>query len=85
MKERTHIILITESAIQSWARDASTLVMFVALIGIGVWLDSSAMQWMGAVIGFITIATRASKLRQNLTIEQARRRLDEIEREAQQP
>lgn len=81
MKTRTHVILITETTLQSWARDAGTLAMFIALIGIGVWLGSAAMQWVGAIIGFITISVKASKLRQNLTIAQARTRLDEIESE----
>lgn len=48
MKTRTHVILITETTLQSWARDAGTLAMFIALIGIGVWLGSAAMQWVGA-------------------------------------
>jgi hypothetical protein len=82
MTERTHVIIITETVMQSWARDASTLAMFVALIGIGIWTDSIAMQWVGGVIGFLTIIALKASSRSRMTIEQARARLDEIEREA---
>ncbi len=78
------VIIITESVRQSWLRDASSVAAFVALIGIGVVLDSNAMQWTGAILGFMTIIDRSVRLfRQNrFTLEEARKRLDEIERAA---
>lgn len=78
------IMIIKESARESWLRDTSSVVSFVALIGIGIVLDSSAMQWVGAILGFIVILDRANRLFKNnrFTIEEARKRLDEIERGA---
>lgn len=73
------IILLRETWPQSWLRDASTLALFVALIGIGVLLGSTAMQWTGAIVGFLTIITWAGRHRTHLTIDQARARLDELE------
>jgi hypothetical protein len=70
-KAPTQIIVITESTLQSWARDASTLALFVSLIGIGIALDSPAMQWVGALVGFITITARAAGKAKKLTKEQA--------------
>ena len=80
MAER-QIIIIKENARESWLRDTSSVVSFVALIGIGVVLDSSAMQWVGAVIGFFVILERSNRLFKSnrYTIEEARKRLDEIE------
>ena len=80
MAER-QIIIIKENARESWLRDTSSVVSFVALIGIGVVLDSSAMQWVGAVIGFFVILERSNRLFKSnrFTIEEARKRLDEIE------
>lgn len=81
MTKQPEIMVLYETTLQSWARDSSSVAGFVALIGIGVWLDSSAMQWVGAILGFITIIGRTISLgnRNKFTIEQARKRLDEIE------
>jgi hypothetical protein len=78
-----HIMIIHETVAQSWMRDASSVAGFVALIGIGVWLDSGAMQWTGAILGFLVIAGRMQRVWKDnrYTIEQARKRLDEIEAE----
>jgi hypothetical protein len=78
-KSETKFIVITESVFESWARDASTLVLFVALIGIGIALDSSAMQWTGAVVGFITTTARAAGKAKKLTKEQAVRFIQELD------
>jgi hypothetical protein len=67
----TQIIVITESTFQGWARDASTLALFVSLIGIGIALDSSALQWVGAFVGFTAIIARAAGKAKKLTKEQA--------------
>ncbi|WP_434733738.1 hypothetical protein NL154_05560 [Rhizobium sp. YTUHZ044] len=80
MTEKTEVkfIVITESIFESWARDASTLALFASLIGIGIALDSSAMQWTGAVIGFIATTARAAGKAKKLTKEQAIRFIQEI-------
>lgn len=81
MSKKPEVIVLYETALQSWLRDASSVAMFVALIGIGVLLDSSAMQWIGAIIGFLAIFTRASGASRKcrMTLDQARKRIDEIE------
>jgi hypothetical protein len=70
-KAPTQFIVITESIFQSWARDASTLALFVSLIGIGIALESSALQWVGAFVGFTVIMARAAGKAKKLTKEQA--------------
>lgn len=73
------VIIIHETVFKSWLRDASTFVLFLALIGIGILLQSVALQWVGAIIGFIVVGTRASMIRKCFTIPDARKRLDELE------
>lgn len=78
-KTETKFIVITESVFESWARDASTLALFVALIGIGIALDSSAMQWTGAVVGFVATTARAVGKAKKLTKQQAIRFIQELD------
>jgi hypothetical protein len=77
-KKETWFVVIKESALESWVRDASTLALFVGLIGIGVFLESNAMQWTGAIIGFISLVARASGKQKNLTKEQAIKFIQEM-------
>lgn len=81
---KREVILIRESLRDSIIRDLTTVACFVAMIGIGVWLDSSALQWIGALLGFIAIMSRSINMMEKYrySIEEARRRLDELERQA---
>lgn len=81
---KREVILIRETLRDSVIRDLTTVICFVAMIGIGVWLDSSALQWIGAFLGFIAIMSRSINLmeKSRYSIEEARRRLDELERQA---
>lgn len=78
MSERT-VIILREKALDSLVSDFGTFVMFVALIGIGWALDSAAMQWVGAICGFITIVAQSANKDKKMTIADARKKLDEIE------
>lgn len=78
------IIVVRETAIQSLVKDAGTFVMIIALIGVGVVLDSVPMQWLGAGMWLFGVIGHAAMRRHTLTIVEARRRLDEIEREIAQ-
>lgn len=75
------VLIIKEGWVQSWLRDASTFALFLALIGIGVFLESPALQWVGALIGFFHIAGNARRMlkRESLTIPEARAKLDALE------
>lgn len=68
-KKKLIVIRRQESVLVSWTRDASTLALVVALIGIGVVLDSSAMQWFGAIIAFIVIMIKASALEKTVLFD----------------
>lgn len=81
MKKPPEVIFLKETPLQSWISDMSSVVGFVLLIGIGVYLESNAMQWVGAILGFFTIMIKAARHAKDnrMTIAQARKRLDEIE------
>jgi len=78
-----HIIVLTEGETMkdSWMKDASTFALFAALIGLGVLLDSAAMQWAGLIVAFITVTAQALGKGKKLTILGARRYLDSLEQE----
>lgn len=78
------IIIIRETWWESLLRDAGTFCLFMALIGIGVLLNSSAMQWVGAIVAFITIIISSAKMGSKMTVAEARQKLDEIERSKQE-
>lgn len=73
------VIVVSESFRASAANDAFMFATIVSLIGIGVLLDSSAMQWIGGLLGMITISVRAAGKTKPMTIAEARAKLDELE------
>lgn len=58
-KTKTEYIIIRETLWKALLTDFWTLLLFISLISIGVYLDSVAMEWVGAIIGFITISVMA--------------------------
>ena len=52
-KPQAEVIIVHETILKSVVVDATTFVLFLALIGIGWLLNSDAMQWVGAIIGFM--------------------------------
>lgn len=77
--KKTEIMLVSETVSQSWLKDGSTAALFLCLCGTGWLLDSSALQWAGAFVGFTTLFMRSSGKVPRLTIAEARKRLDEME------
>ena len=77
----TQVIIIRETALQSWLRDASTVAAFIVLIGIGIFLESAVMQIFGGILEMLTLFTGFSgiKSKNPFTFYQARKRLDELE------
>lgn len=73
------LIIVHEGFWTSLARDATTFLMAVSIIGVGVLLASAAMQWVGAIVFFIAVAGTASTSKNRLTFDEARKRIDELE------
>lgn len=68
---KLEIIVLQESTVQSLIRDLFSFSVIAGTIGIGVLLDSSAMQLAGAILAFIIIFGRASGKAKRMTKEQA--------------
>lgn len=83
MSERTKptIILLRETWWQSLVKDAGSFAMVAGLAVVGVLLDSTALQWIGAIMGFIWVMARGSEAvrKAKCTIPEARAKLDELE------
>jgi hypothetical protein len=73
------IIILRETVVGSWLRDAGSFAVAAGLIGVGVWVGSGAMQWSGFLLSAIYILARTSKAAKHLTIPQARALLDTLE------
>lgn len=58
----TKIIFIHESVLGSIASDLVTGAILAGLIGLGVFLESSAMQWAGFLLVGMSIIGRASRM-----------------------
>ena len=58
--EKQKIIIIRETLLSSLISDAVTFVTVLSIIGIGVWLHSAAMQWMGFLMVLVTLGSRLS-------------------------
>lgn len=72
-----------ETVVQSVIKDTFTFIMVVGILSVGVATNSSAMQWVGFImLAFLFIAKCISVIHgtKKLTIEQARKKLDEMER-----
>jgi len=57
----TQVIILRETWAQSIASDAGTALSFAAMIGLGVYLDSAAMQWVGGGLFFLAVMSRAMR------------------------
>ena len=71
MKKEKEFVILAESTLQSWARDLGTYVMALALILPGWFIQSSAMQWLGALVFFISVATHNHRRKMTFTLEGA--------------
>jgi hypothetical protein len=82
MEDKQTVIIIRETMLEGLVSDLGTVAVFGGLIGVGWFLDSTAMQWGGFVIGCVYLLGRASGMVQKnrMTIAQARKKLDELER-----
>lgn len=77
-----HVIKISTRPKVSWRVFVGPALQLL-IIGIGIAADSAAMQWSGFVILILSMfafGMLIAKKDENLTISDARKRLDEIER-----
>ena len=88
--EKTHVIMVTETWLESFARDFTTLAIFLAMWSVGYYAESPALQWAGVMLAMIVTFSRAMTLVKGkmqdsrMTPDEAREWLDRnFPREAQ--
>ena len=76
------VIILKDTLARSIVKTVTIFGMLWATIGFGVWVQSSAMQWAGFILSALTIFGLVQRLHNDnqLTIAQARAKLDEIEK-----
>ena len=57
----TQVVILRETWAKSIASDAGKALSFAVMIGLGVYLDSSAMQWVGGGLFFLAMMSRAMR------------------------
>lgn len=71
-KTETRVLVLHETIMQSWLKDAGTLASTTSIIGIGALLSSSAMQWAGFImLGFIALCRLTSARKAHMSPQQA--------------
>jgi hypothetical protein len=81
MAEKREVICIVKNWQDTLLHDLASIATFVVMLGTGVYLDSTAMQWIGGfmwLLWFFGLAT-AIQNKSRMTIAQARKRLDELD------
>lgn len=81
MSKTPEVIVVHESILASYLKDFATFGSLCAVVGIGVVLDSPALQWVAGLCWVIVVLGAAMKSinSQRFTVAGARKRLDEIE------
>ena len=79
--EREYILVVDDRLWKSVSRDIVSIVTLFAMVGVGYVLGSVALQWIGGLIWILWIIARVDAQRKKMTISQARKRLDELERQ----
>lgn len=76
------IIIVHETIKQSIIKDVATCALLIATIGVGVWIGSSALQWIAALLFIIVLLARAATDRKGsfYSFADARAYLDKLER-----
>ena len=86
---KTHIFYLHETVGQSYARDAGTFTLILALWSIGHFAQSGALEWIGVLLALLVICGRLVAIlkksaKQRMTPAEARKWLDENFPEATQ-
>lgn len=81
---KKEVIVIHETKLDSIKKDLFSLVIGLAFIGFGVWLDSVAMQVVGIILFFVALAAAATfdLSKNNMTFDEAIVKIEKLKWEA---
>jgi len=78
---KNHFIAIADDRLwKSVARDIASTMALISSVVVGVFIGSQALQWIGGLLWVVWTLSRLSNVSTgHLTIEEARKKLDELE------
>lgn len=71
MTETVKYIVVRESIRESIIRDATSFVTLTAMVGLGIVLESDAMQWIGGLLFLFVVFGKAAGKLKKMTAEEA--------------
>ena len=79
-----HLVVVRreETVVGKWVGCVAQFFLFAGLIGLGIALNSDAMQWVGAAIGCLVVISRAAGAytQDTYDLEGAQKQLDRIKK-----
>lgn len=77
----TEVIMVRESLRESVMKDISSVAALTGAVSLGVYLESSAMQWIGGILWMLVVTSRLLRFVKDnrMSIEEARAFLDKLE------
>jgi hypothetical protein len=81
MADKIEIVIRNESALSLWVRMVATLSGMLGVAAFGIYANSQALQWVGLLLFIVLLAIVVHMKNKPVSIAEARRRLDEIERQ----
>lgn len=71
MEGKKLVVILHETVAQSWMRDLGSFGMALALVGVGWWAGSAALQWVGAIVFFLLMFAKKGGIALRLTPQEA--------------
>lgn len=78
--KKPQIIIYRETLLKSILSDAISFVMATGLVGMGRYIDSTALQWVGAILFFVLMSHPLIRKKFEVDLAGAREILDKIEK-----
>ena len=82
MSKERHTIVLIESYWEGYFQSIAWLAVLAASMGLAVWMESTAMQWVIADLWFLSIIFWVFGTDKRLTPDQAIARIEEIKADA---
>lgn len=81
MTREKEVILVKEPLWSSVIKDTYTIGSLLSAVGVGIWIDSGALQWTAGILWILWVLGRATRFRKDntYTVSGARAKLDQIE------
>lgn len=75
----TKFLIVHETVLQSVAKDLISAATLLSMVGVGIWANSSALQWAAGIIWILSMFGKSANLSKQNTVHSfaaARRKID---------